>query len=110
MKVSLKKAFSILDGRLSTNIDDVYEMLNYIFSDSLFTHQLPTAMKAIREVNPDWYLHGVALLDGIKEDAGTNDFNEIMQVIEKSYSECEIELVKIDKEILFSDGLFKQKK
>ena len=34
MKVSLKKAFSLLDGRLSTEIGDVYEMLNYIFDEN----------------------------------------------------------------------------
>ena len=44
MKVSLKKAFSILDGRLSTEIGDVYEMLNYIFDQDFMTHQLPTAL------------------------------------------------------------------
>lgn len=46
MRVSLKKAFTILDGRLSTKMDDVYEMLNFIFSENLYTHQIPTAMHA----------------------------------------------------------------
>ena len=41
MRVSLKKAFTILDGRLSTKMDDVYEMLNFIFSENLYTHQIP---------------------------------------------------------------------
>ena len=38
MKVTLKKAFSILDGRLATEIGDVYEMLNYIFDEDFMRH------------------------------------------------------------------------
>ena len=52
MRVSLKKAFTILDGRLSTKMDDVYEMLNFIFSENLYTHQIPTAMRKLKELNP----------------------------------------------------------
>ena len=37
MKVSLKTAFSILDGRLSTDIGDVYKMLNYIYDENFMT-------------------------------------------------------------------------
>ena len=57
MRVSLKKAFSLLDGRLSTNIGDVYEMLNFIFDDNFFTHQLPRAMDKLKEVNPTIPIH-----------------------------------------------------
>jgi len=40
MKVSLKKAFSILDGRLSTEMGDVYLMLNYIFDEKFPTLEI----------------------------------------------------------------------
>lgn len=77
MRVSLKKAFTILDGRLSTKMDDVYEMLNFIFSENLYTHQIPTAMRKLKELNPDWFSDGVNVVDSIKQNYNTNDFQEL---------------------------------
>lgn len=106
MKVSLKKAFSLIDGRLSTKIEDVYEMLNFIFSENFFTHQLPTAMKKLKEINPRWFDEAVMKLDYIKQTNDTNDFAELMKIIDSFHSDYEIELEKIDNaEIKFSDGL-----
>jgi hypothetical protein len=45
MKVSLKESFKLLDGRLSTDISKVYEMLNYIFDASLFTPSIRNGLK-----------------------------------------------------------------
>jgi len=70
MNFTLKQAFSLLDGRLSTEIGDVYEMLNFIFSDNLFTHQLPSAMRKLNEVNPKWFADGVQLIEKIKTELG----------------------------------------
>lgn len=106
MKVSLKKAFSILDGRLSTEIGDVYLMLNHIFSASLFTHQLPTAMRILKDKNPDWFAKGVEIIDNLKASRETDDFQELMEIIDKEYSDVEIELGTIEQEIAFSAGLF----
>lgn len=106
MKVSLKKAFSILDGRLSTEIEDVYLMLNHIFSASLFTHQLPTAMRILKDKNPEWFAKGVEIINGIKAVRETNDFDDLMAIIDKDYSDVEIELGTIEQEIAFSAGLF----
>jgi len=36
---------SITTGRLLTSIDNVYEILNFMTRDNLFTHQLPRASK-----------------------------------------------------------------
>jgi len=105
MKVSLKKAFSLLDGRLSTDIGDVYEMLNFVFSDNLMTHQLPTGMRKIKEVNPKWFADGVSVLGKIKAVYRTNDFRELMKLIDDDYSDYEIELEKIDFQINFIAGL-----
>ncbi len=65
MKVTLKKAFSILDGRLATEIGDVYEMLNYIFDEDFMTHQLPTAMNRLKELNPNWFSGMVDVLNDV---------------------------------------------
>lgn len=95
MKVSLKKAFNLLDGRLSTSMDDIYEMFNYIFTENFFTHQLPRAMDMLKEKNPQWFSNGVKLLDKIKQEENTNDFQQLMKIIDEKYLETEIELEKI---------------
>ena len=105
MKVSLKKAFSLLDGRLSTEIDDVYEMLNYIFDENFFSHQLLTAMRKLKEVNPEWFAVGVSVIEEIKAIENTNDFQQLMKAIDSGYSNFEIELGKIKSDIPFSAGL-----
>lgn len=98
MKVSLKKAFSLLDGRLSTEIGDVYIMLSYIFSENLFTHQLPSAMRKLKEINPRWFAEGVEKINYIKELNNTDDFKELMDIIDAFHRDYEIELQKIDRE------------
>lgn len=95
MKVSLKKAFSIIDGRLSTNMDDIYEMLGFIFSRDLYTHQLPTALDKLKAANPEWFVNAKKLLDDIKFIAGTNDFTALMSIIDDSYSDVIITLEKL---------------
>jgi hypothetical protein len=107
MKVSLKTAFSILDGRLSTKMEDIYEMLNYVFSDSLMTHQLPTAMRKLREANPKWFSEAVEVLNDIKKTNNTNDFSDLMLIIDNKFPNYEIELGKIDGKIGFFAGLIK---
>ena len=54
-KFTLLQLFSLVDGRLSTKMEDVYDMLNHITGESLMTHHLPVAMKFIQEKNPDWF-------------------------------------------------------
>lgn len=99
MKVSLIKAFSILDGRLSTEIGDVYEMLNFIFSENIYTHQIPTAMRKLKELNPDWFSDGVDAIESIKQNYNTNDFQELMEIINKEFYAYEIELRKVEASI-----------
>ena len=90
MKVILKKAFSIIDGRLSTKIDDVYEMLNYVFDASFMTHQLPCAMNKLTELNPDWYKQAVSTLEAYKSKHNTNNFDELMKLLENDNNEIEL--------------------
>jgi hypothetical protein len=108
MKVSLEKAFSILDGRLSTNMEDVYEMLNYIFDTGLFTHQIPEALNTIRKVNPKWFASGVTHLEEIRSIVGTNDFEPLINYIKENYSssDYDIELGKLNSNIGLLSGLF----
>jgi len=105
MKVSLKTAFSILDGRLSTEIGEVYKMLNFIFDENFMTHQLPSAMMALKEENPKWFNDGLYILDGIKGKHQTTNFHVLMALIEHEYSSVEIELGKCSRKIDFLAGL-----
>ena len=105
MEVTFKKAFSIVDGRLATEMGGVYEMLNFIFDQNLHTHQLPTAFRKIREVSPAWYQQGTRLLAKIKAEYGTDDFNILMRVIDRDYPKYTLELTKIDYKIELLAGL-----
>ena len=105
MKVSLKKAFSILDGRLSTEIGDVYEMLNYIFDANFFTHQLPSAMRTLQEKNPEWFQNGVNIINDIKRTNNTNDFTQLMELTDNGFPTYQIELGKIDSKFELLAGL-----
>lgn len=105
MKVSLKKAFSLLDGRLSTEIGDVYEMLNYIFDENFMTHQLPTARRKLTEENPKWFSDAVSVIDEIKAIENTDDFQHLMKTIDFGYLTFEIELGKLKSDIPFLAGL-----
>lgn len=52
---SLLQLFSIVDGRLSTEIGDVFEILNHVCDESLFTYHLPAAMDYLKLKNPLWF-------------------------------------------------------
>ena len=89
MKFTLKQLFSIVDGRLSTEMGDVYKMLNHITNDNLFTHHLPVAMDYVKKVNPDWYVELTEKINRIKKKHG-DDFKTLMKVIEKDKTEYNI--------------------
>lgn len=59
--------FFILDGRLSTSIDDVYNILNHICDYSCMTHHLPVAMEYLKMKNPKWLKEQMDVLNRIYE-------------------------------------------
>lgn len=67
MKFNLKQISNLVDGRLITEMDDIYEMLSVYSGESLMTHQLPTAMKYLREDRPPWFVDAETILNRIKE-------------------------------------------
>jgi hypothetical protein len=89
---------------LSTEINDVCKMLNFVFSDRLMTHQIPLAMEKIKEINPKWFADGVYVINEIKRINKTNDFEKLMEIIDSKYSSFEIELGNINSEIHFLVG------
>lgn len=84
MKFTVKQLFSVTDGRLSTEIGDVYEILNAATGEQLMTHHLPVAMKYLEEVKPDWYVKACEQLTDIKQKVG-DDFQNLMTYIDKVY-------------------------
>lgn len=94
-KFTVKQLFSVTDGRLSTEIGDVYDILNTFTGESLMTHQLPPAMDYLKLVGPDWYARACEQLAEIKEKAGTNDFITLMDYIDKFYSHSYHEVVEM---------------
>lgn len=77
--------FNIVDGRLSTKIDDIYRILNHVCQESLMTHHLPTAMRYIKEVNPLWYKDLKLQVETINEQCD-NDFEACIKLIKEKYN------------------------
>jgi|SRR6185503_19373348 len=100
MKVTLKKAFNLLDGRLSTKMEDVYEMLNFIFSANFMTHELGEAFDKLIDLNPVWFSEGAYIIQQIVEEYKTNDFAQLMKIIDENYSETFIQIEVFKPELL----------
>jgi hypothetical protein len=65
-KFSLLQLFSLVDGRLSTSMEDVYDMLSHICDTELMSHHLPVAMDYIKNKNPQWFQDVKAKLNNIR--------------------------------------------
>lgn len=79
---TMLQLFSIIDGRLTTKIEDVYEILNHVLGEDLMTHHLLVAMNFIRLKSPEWYKDLNILFEKIKSDCG-NDFQTCVDEINK---------------------------
>ena len=86
---TLKQLFSIIDGRLSTKMDDVYSILNTFSGESLTTIALPAICDKVKQVKPKWYLEAKEDLDDVKSLHG-NDFNTLMKVLEMSSTKYKV--------------------
>lgn len=78
---TLWQLFSVVDGRLSTRIEDVYQILDHVCDDSLMTHHLPVAMRYLAEKNPEWFQDAKSRIDPILLSIGSNQW----EVIAKSF-------------------------
>lgn len=98
MKFTVKQVFSLTDGRLSTEMGDIYDMLDFLATGSCsgtyMTHHLPTLYQFLKELNPDWFSRAVEQLNQIKKDAGTDDFETLMNYIDKFHGQSYVELVE----------------
>jgi hypothetical protein len=63
---------NITTCRLLTNMDDIYEVLNYLTGDSIYTHQIPRVIKVARSYVLSLYPE----LNGIDNDVVINSFED----------------------------------
>ena len=82
----LKQLFSIVDGRLSTSISDIQEILGVYCGRSVFTHELPELIDEVKSAKPDWYMQAKGLIDYIKWMNYTDDFAKLMDILDKDFS------------------------
>ena len=79
-RFTLKQLFSVVDGRLSTKMDDVYSILNIVSDNSLSTIGLTIVMENLEKVKPEWFIEAKKDLNKIKKEVG-NDFNNLMDYL-----------------------------
>ena len=78
---TLLQLFLIVDGRLSTFMEDVYMILNHICNDDLMMHHIPVAVDYLKEKNPDWYKQVKDSLMELTSIIGNNNFEEMIATI-----------------------------
>lgn len=97
---SLLQLSSILDNRLSTTIEDVFDMLNHICGTKLMIHQLPIAFNYLKSKNPYWYCDLKTKLETIIDtscpvkERNYEQFLWMMDYLEKNNSTHEIPQLK----------------
>jgi hypothetical protein len=103
-KFTLAQVLNITTSRLLTEMGDIYEVLNWMTDDNLFTHQLPRAMKecqpvlfklfpelqAVRPEELDEYLKGTSadpakivktwVADLKESDIGLKDYYDVPRI------------------------------
>lgn len=106
--------FSITDGRLSTSIDDIYEMLNHICDTELMTHHLPIAFNYLKEKSPKWFEEQKLRLNTIGKTVYTPvlpqtvfnskdiPFHDFIKIITEKYNES-IDIPQLKDEFDTSD-------
>lgn len=94
MELSIKTLFSLTDGRMSTNMDDIYGMLDFIFETEHTTIGLPSAYDRLKQGNQAWFIDAVKQLNEIKAKHNTNDFEELMTIFDTQYRNTYVKLAK----------------
>ena len=82
----LKHLFSIVDGRLSTSISDIQSIFGVYCGRSVFTHELPELIDEVESEKPDWYMQAKGLIEYIKWRKHTDDFVNLMDILDKDFS------------------------
>ena len=82
----LKHLFSIVDGRLSTNISGIQSIFGVYYGRIVFTHEIPELIDEVESAKPDWYIQAKGLVDYIKWRSYTDNFVTLMDILDKYFS------------------------
>lgn len=69
---NLGSILTITTGRLFTEMDNVYEILNFLSEESIYTHQIPKVMKIAQQ----YVLDKCPQLNGVGQDIVINSFDD----------------------------------
>lgn len=86
-KFSTLQLFSLVDGRMSTKVEDIYDMLNHICDTNLMIHHLSVAYKYLKEKNPKWFQEQKQRLEAIKAGINSNTFETVIGAIKDKYND-----------------------
>ena len=75
----LGTVLTITSGRLFTSMDNVYDILNYLSNDKIYTHQIPRVMK----IAQSHVLGRYPQLDGVGKDAVINSEQDVKTFIDE---------------------------
>lgn len=73
----LGTVLTITSGRLFTDMDNVYDILNYLSNDEIYTHQIPRVMKAAQS----HVLGRYPQLDGVGKEVVINNEQDVKTFI-----------------------------
>ena len=75
----LGTVLTVTSGRLFTKMDNLYDILNYLSSDEIYTHQIPRVMK----VAQSYVLEKYPQLDGVGKDVVINNEQDVKTFIDE---------------------------
>ncbi len=70
---------NISTSRLFTNMDDVYDVLNYLTGDEIYSHQIPRVMKTAKSYVLSLYPE----LEGIGVDVAISSFEDAKAFVDE---------------------------
>lgn len=75
----LGTVLTVTSGKVFTEIDNVYDILNHLSNDSIYTHQISRLM----QVAQPWVLAKYPQLEGVGSDVIINNEQEAKMFVEK---------------------------
>jgi hypothetical protein len=84
---TLLQLFNIVDGRISTSIDDVYDILNHVSNDDLPTIGLTVVQDRLLANKPDWFIKAERQINAIKAGLCSNTFETVVGAIKDKYND-----------------------
>jgi len=96
---SLLQLFTILDGRLTTNMGDVYKILNLYGRRNIRPHEIIPMGDYLMSYRPSWYSLAYSIIRKVKLGC-SNDFEEIVTCLKREYGKVRVKIKPIDKDQL----------